>query len=137
MTVGMTAVSTHLMFQGDAKAAIELYTSVFPEFSVESMELYVDGEAGAAGLVKEARATFCGQGLVIIDSPIPHEFGFTPAMSIFVEFQDAAALDAAFSRLSEDGAVMMPLDDYGFSRRFGWLADRFGVSWQLNLPHGD
>jgi predicted 3-demethylubiquinone-9 3-methyltransferase (glyoxalase superfamily) len=29
---------------------------------------------------------------------------------------------------------MMPLDNYGFSRRFGWLGDRFGVSWQLNLP---
>ena len=60
MTSGKTAVSTHLMFQGDAKAAIELYKSVFPEFSVASMELYADGEAGAAGLVKEARATFCG-----------------------------------------------------------------------------
>jgi len=31
------------------------------------------------------------------------------------------------------GAVLMPVDDHGFSRRFGWVNDRFGVSWQLNL----
>lgn len=40
----------------------------------------------------------------------------------------------ARTRLSEGGGVAMPLDDYGFSARFGWGIDRFGVSWQLNLP---
>ena len=132
----MMTVSTHLMFQGEAKAAIEFYASVFPGFSVDRMDLYKEGETGSVGLIKEARATLCGQRLVIIDSPIPHEFGFTPAISIFADFRDGAELESAFSRLSEGGEVMMPLDDYGFSRRFGWLADRFGVSWQLNLPHG-
>ena len=45
------------------------------------------------------------------------------------------ALEAVFAQLSEGGKIMMPLDDYGFSKRFGWLSDRFGVSWQLNLPN--
>jgi len=42
-------------------------------------------------------------------------------------------LEGAFGRLSEGGEVLMPLDDYGFSARFGWVRDRFGPSWQLNL----
>ncbi len=62
-----------------------------------------------------------------------HGFGFTPAMSLFVECESEAELDAAFGRLSEGGNVLMPVGNYGFSSRFGWLTDRFGVSWQLNL----
>ena len=54
-------------------------------------------------------------------------------MSLFVECEDDAELSRVFAVLSEGGQVLMPLDDYGFSTRFGWVADRFGVSWQLNL----
>jgi predicted 3-demethylubiquinone-9 3-methyltransferase (glyoxalase superfamily) len=38
-----------------------------------------------------------------------------------------------FAKLSDGGEMLMPLDDYGFSKRFAWVADRFGVCWQLNL----
>ena len=62
-----------------------------------------------------------------------HGFTFTPAMSLFVECESEAELDAAFDRLSDGGKVLMPVGNYGFSSRFGWLSDRFGVSWQLNL----
>ena len=40
---------------------------------------------------------------------------------------------ALLERLAEAGEVLMPLDNYGFSTRFGWVNDQFGVSWQLNL----
>jgi len=70
----------------------------------------------------------------VIDSPAVHEFDFTPSISLFVDFDDQNALETTFAHLSEGGTIMMPLDDYGFSTRFGWLADKFGVSWQLNLP---
>jgi uncharacterized glyoxalase superfamily protein PhnB len=46
---------------------------------------------------------------------------------------DHAELEAAFAALADGGQVFMPLDNYGFSTRFGWLSDRYGVSWQLNL----
>ena len=62
-----------------------------------------------------------------------HAFTFTPSISLFVECESEAEMDATFSRLSDGGGVLMPLDNYGFSTRFGWLTDRFGVSWQLNL----
>jgi predicted 3-demethylubiquinone-9 3-methyltransferase (glyoxalase superfamily) len=50
-----------------------------------------------------------------------------------VECESEAELDEAFNKLSAGGTVLMPLNNYGFSTKFGWLNDRFGVSWQLNL----
>ena len=63
-----------------------------------------------------------------------HAFTFTPSISLFVDFASADELGAAFANLSKGGKVLMPVDNYGFSRRFGWCVDRSGVSWQLNLP---
>ncbi len=80
-----------------------------------------------------AEIDFDGHPLIVIDSSIPHDFAFTPSMSLFVDFDDTAALDRAFEKLADNGDVKMPLNDHGFSRRFGWLTDEFGVSWQLNL----
>ena len=42
--------------------------------------------------------------------------------------------DDAFERLAEGGSVLMPLDNYGWSTRFGWVKDRFGFAWQLDVP---
>jgi uncharacterized glyoxalase superfamily protein PhnB len=55
-------------------------------------------------------------------------------MSLFVDFDSAAALDSAFTQLASGGQIFMPISNYGFSQRFGWCSDRFSVSWQLNLP---
>ena len=130
----MTSVCTHLMFQdGKAQAAIDLYNSVFPGFTVVSIEKHGPDDA-TPGLIKIAKIDFDEHSLIVIDSPIPHKFGFTSSMSLFVDFDEAADLDRAFERLADGGDVMMPLADYGFSPRFGWLTDEFGVSWQLNLP---
>jgi len=60
-----------------------------------------------------------------------HDFSFTPAMSLLVEFDTPAELDPVFAALAEGGRVHMPLAAYPFSNRFGWLQDRFGVSCQL------
>jgi predicted 3-demethylubiquinone-9 3-methyltransferase (glyoxalase superfamily) len=126
-----TSVSTHLMFQGAAGEALELYESVFPEFIVQTQELHDDGDM--KGEVRLAHVRFGDHDLIIFDSPPVHDFTFTPAMSLFVELDDADRLKQAFESLSENGAVTMPLDDYGFSPLFGWLQDRYGVSWQLSL----
>jgi predicted 3-demethylubiquinone-9 3-methyltransferase (glyoxalase superfamily) len=126
-----TSVSTHLMFQGAAGDAIALYRSIFPEFIVQRQELHDDSEM--EGKVRLAYVRFGDHDLIIFDSPPVHNFTFTPAMSLFVEFDNPDQLRKAFEILSENGKVAMPLDDYGFSPLFGWLQDRYGVSWQLNL----
>jgi|TARA_B100001750_G_scaffold213743_1_gene196452 predicted 3-demethylubiquinone-9 3-methyltransferase (glyoxalase superfamily) len=130
----MTKVKTHMMFQGDAKKAVDLYSSAFKDFEVGDVESYGEGEQVVEGLFKLANVSFAGHELIIFDSPPVHDFSFSPSMSIFVDFDTQDELEAAFAKLSEDGEVMMPLDNYGFGRRFGWITDRYGVSWQLNLP---
>src|SRR3954447_882611 len=126
--------ATHLMFTGEASQALELYAAVFPAFRVERLERYGPGEPGAEGTVKRADASLDGHELIVIDSPVRHAFTFTPSVSLFVDCDGREELEAAFAALSAGGQVYMPLDDYGFSSRFGWCSDRFGVSWQLNVP---
>ena len=125
-------VVTQLMFEGKAEEAMTLYVSLFGG-SVTAVEKYGPGEHGKEGSVKRAEFTVGGHRLACIDSPIKHAFTFTPSASLFVECADEAELDRAFATLSEGGGVLMPPGNYGFSRKFGWANDRFGVSWQLNL----
>jgi predicted 3-demethylubiquinone-9 3-methyltransferase (glyoxalase superfamily) len=97
------------------------------------VERWTEGEPGSVGAIKVAVFTLCGREFMCSDSPVKHDFSFTPSSSIFVDFDSATELEHAFGILSEGGQVLMPLDNYGFSQRFGWMNDRFGVSWQLNL----
>ncbi len=131
-----TTVQPFLMFQGEgqADAAMNLYVSLFPEARILDTERYGPGEMGLEGSIKKASFSLAGQTVLCIDSPVRHNFSFTPSFSFFVDCQSAEEVDRLFGALSQDGAIFMALDDYGFSRRFGWVADRFGVSWQINLP---
>jgi predicted 3-demethylubiquinone-9 3-methyltransferase (glyoxalase superfamily) len=122
------------MFEGAAEEAMNLYVSLFPASKVVSIERYVKGEASKEGSVKRAVFELSGTRYQCIDSPIRHEFTFTPAMSIFVDFDDRASVERAYETLSADGQVLMPGGTYGFSQWFAWIQDRYGVSWQLNLP---
>jgi predicted 3-demethylubiquinone-9 3-methyltransferase (glyoxalase superfamily) len=126
------AVLTQLMFEGRAEEAMSLYVSLF-NGSVQRLERYGPGEHGAEGSVKRAEFTLCGHQLSVIDSPIKHAFTFTPSVSLFVECEDEGEFERAASELSAGGTVLMPPGNYGFSRKFTWVNDRFGVSWQLNL----
>jgi len=126
-------VTPFLMFEGKAEAAIDFYKSVFGKFDIRSLERYGAGEPGPEGSVKRAAITVNGQDVMCIDSPVKHGFTFTPAISMFVDCEDEAEIDDLFGKLSEGGQVLMPLNAYPFASKFGWVADRFGVSWQLNL----
>ena len=125
-------IRTHLMFEGSAEEAMNLYVSLFPDSKVVETRRYSEGSH--KGKLQIGSFSLAGREFLCIDSPVKHDFNFTPAMSIFVDFDDERALEKVFAELSIDGEALMPLGHYGFSRRFGWLTDRFGVSWQLNLP---
>jgi predicted 3-demethylubiquinone-9 3-methyltransferase (glyoxalase superfamily) len=127
-------VTPHLMFEGVAEEAMNFYLSLFAGAEIQELSRYGPGEPGAEGSFKRAIFTLGGQELICLESPVKHQFTFTPSISLFVECDSEAELNELFSRLSEGGAVLMPLANYGFSKSFAWVNDRFGVSWQLNLP---
>ena len=129
----MQKITTFLMFEGQAEEAMNFYTSLFNDSAITHITRYGPGEAGAEGSVVHATFTLNGQNFMAIDSNVQHAFTFTPAMSLYVTCETEAEIDTLFAKLSEGGGIMMPLDSYPFSKKFGWLADKFGVSWQLTL----
>lgn len=128
-----TTMMPFLMFVGQAEEAMTSYTALFPDAKIISKEKYGAGDTGKEGTIKQAIFELAGQKVMCTDSPPVHEFTFTPSFSFFVECESEERLDDLFAKLSKDGKVMMPPGDYGFSKKFCWTSDRFGVSWQLNL----
>ena len=109
---------------GSAREAVERYVGLIPNSTITEV-------TGRDGYGQTIRFTLADRPFIAFNSPIAHEFGFTPSMSIFVTCDTPDEVDELFGQLSTDGAVLMPLDDYGFSPRFGWCTDRSGVSWQI------
>jgi predicted 3-demethylubiquinone-9 3-methyltransferase (glyoxalase superfamily) len=122
-----------LMFYGRAEEAVTYYVSLFEDSRILSMEHYGEGEEGGTpGSVRRASFALNGQTFMAIDSSAElHGFGFTPALSLYVDCRSEEEIDRLFAGLA--AKELMPLGDYGFSRKFGWTEDKFGVSWQLNL----
>ena len=127
-------VRPFLMFEGQAEAAMSLYVGLMPASRILDVERYGAGGPGKEGTIKRGLFSVAGQVVQCTDSFVTHGFSFTPSISFMVDCESEAQLETLWVALLEGGSAMMPLDNYGFSRRFGWLADRFGVSWQLNLP---
>jgi predicted 3-demethylubiquinone-9 3-methyltransferase (glyoxalase superfamily) len=126
-------VTTFLMFSGQAKDAMDYYTSIFEQSEIISIQYYGANEAGTEGTVMQAAFSLNGQVFMCMDSSVKHEFSFTPAISLYVTCETEEEIDRLFEKLSQDGNVYMPLTAYPFSAKFGWVGDKYGVSWQLNL----
>ena len=123
----ITAAAPFLMFQGRCEEALTFYAATLPGCRIVSLDRKPDGT------VAMARLSIGGLEILANDSPPVHDFDFTPSTSTFVTVDSADEVDRLTAALGEDGKVLMPANDYGFSQRFGWAQDRFGVSWQINL----
>jgi predicted 3-demethylubiquinone-9 3-methyltransferase (glyoxalase superfamily) len=126
----MSNLMPSLMFVGDqcgrAEEAMELYAATFPESEIVTVKRADHG-------ILHAHARIAGRDVTVMDSPGPHAFTFTPAISLTVELPDEATIDAAWAALEDGATVLMPLGAYDFAEKFGWIQDRFGVTWQLIL----
>lgn len=131
----MGKVLPFLMFQeGKAEEAMKFYTSLISDSEITNIVRYGANESGDEGTVMQAVFKLKGQAFMCIDSNIEHQFTFTPSFSIYVNCDTEEEMNELYQKLLDGGQALMPIGDYGFSNRFGWLNDKFGVSWQLNLP---
>jgi predicted 3-demethylubiquinone-9 3-methyltransferase (glyoxalase superfamily) len=121
------------MFQGAAEEAMTFYMSLFDDAEIRAIVRYGAEGPGVEGSVQHATFTLAGQEYMAIDSNVQHAFDFTPSVSLYVQCESEVEIERLYAVLSENGEPLMPLGSYGFSKRFGWINDRFGVSWQLNL----
>ena len=62
-----------------------------------------------------------------------HEFTFTPSFSFFTTINSEDDFEKIYTELAKESLILMPVDNYGFSKKFVWLQDRFGISWQISL----
>ena len=124
----ITAAAPFLMFTGRCEEALTFYAATLPECRLVSLDRKPDGT------VAMARLAVAGLEIMANDSPPVHAFDFTPSTSTFLTVETVEEVDALAEALGAGGTLLMPPDDYGFSRRFAWAQDRFGVSWQVNCP---
>jgi predicted 3-demethylubiquinone-9 3-methyltransferase (glyoxalase superfamily) len=122
----MRKISTHLWFDKEAKEAAELYVSVFRDAKIRSMAKLSDTPSGTVDLVSiELR----GQEFTLLSAgPL---FKFTPAVSFLVACKTKEEVDALWGELAKGGSALMDLGKYPFSEKYGWVQDRYGLSWQL------
>ena len=113
-----------------AQEALDFYSATFPSFALHSLQHHAEPHDA---LIMLASFSIRGQELMISDSPINHEWGITPGVSFFLDVEDEATLLSFANQLSNEGKVMMPPGNYGFSKQFAWVEDRFGINWQLNV----
>lgn len=143
----MRKITPCLWFDTNCEEAITFYTSAFPNSKISSIQRYPEGVegpmSGMDGKILTAVFELDGHTFQALDGgPL---FKLNPSISFMVNFdpsKDAQAsekLDELWAKLSEGAKVLMPLDAYPFSKKYGWLEDRFGVSWQLILtnPEGE
>lgn len=134
----------HLWFDKEAKEAAEFYTSLFPNSKVTNLTTLHNTPSGDCDIVS---FKLLGYSLMAMSAgPL---FKINPSVSFMVNFdpsQDSPTaggaktrIDAVWAKLSEGGKVLMPLDKYPFSERYGWVQDKYGLSWQLILtnPEGE
>ncbi|HYE23110.1 MAG TPA: VOC family protein [Candidatus Paceibacterota bacterium] len=136
----MQKIVPHLWFDTEAKEAAEFYVSAFENSRIVNITTLHDTPSGDADTV-----AFDLSGYSFMAISAGPYFKINPAISFMLNFdpsRDADAeekLNSLWEKLSEDGTERMPLQEYPFSKRFGWIEDRFGVSWQLILtnPEGE
>ncbi|MRR57064.1 MAG: VOC family protein [Deltaproteobacteria bacterium] len=138
----MQKITPHLWFDKEAKEAAEFYTSIFPNSRVTNLATIreVPTPTGDCDIVS---FELNGHPFMAISAgPL---FKFNPSLSFMVNFDPsrdrnaAENLDVLWEKLAQGGTALMPLDKYPFSERYGWIQDKYGLSWQLILsnPEGE
>jgi predicted 3-demethylubiquinone-9 3-methyltransferase (glyoxalase superfamily) len=140
MATKTQGITPHLWFDNNVKQATEFYCSLFPQSEISNVTVLHDTPSDTpSGDTDIVTFTLAGQPFMAISAgPL---FKFNPSISFIVNFdpsRDPNArenLDKVWGKLSEGGKALMPLQEYPFSKWFGWIEDKYGLSWQLMLTN--
>jgi predicted 3-demethylubiquinone-9 3-methyltransferase (glyoxalase superfamily) len=136
----MQKIVPHLWYDKEAVEAANFYTSIFPNSKITTTTVIKDTPSGDCDIVS---FDIIGHSFQAISAG-PY-FTFNPSISIMVNFDPSldtearSRIDEIWEKLSVGGKVLMPLDKYPFSERYGWIEDKYGMTWQLILtkPEGE
>ncbi len=131
----MQKITPFLWFDNQAEEAMNFYTAIFKNSKTGNISRYDDAGAAASGRPKGSVMTasfqLCGQDFVVLNGG-PH-FKFNPSISFFVILETEAEVDNLWQELTEGGMALMELQKYDWSDKYGWVQDKFGLSWQISL----
>jgi predicted 3-demethylubiquinone-9 3-methyltransferase (glyoxalase superfamily) len=125
----MNKIKPHLWFDKQAREAAEFYVSAFGNGSrIKNISTIHDTPSGG---VETVSFELSGHPFMAISAgPM---FKINPSISFFVQIEPAEEVDRLWNELVRGGQVMMALDAYPWSERYGWLQDRYGLTWQISL----
>lgn len=122
----MQKIAPHLWFDKEAREAAEFYVSVLPNSKITNVTTLYDTPSGDCDVVS---FELSGQPFMAISAgPL---FKFNPSISFHVKCRTKYEVDAMWKKLSKGGTVLMELGSYPFSERYGWVQDKYGLSWQV------
>jgi predicted 3-demethylubiquinone-9 3-methyltransferase (glyoxalase superfamily) len=126
-------ITPFLWFDSNAEEAVKFYSTVFTNTKTKTITRYSDAGSRASGMQKGSVMTISFQieGYEIVAINGGPFLKINPSLSFFVNCQSTDEIDTLWNKLSKNGNVMMPLDNYPFAEKYGWIQDQFGVSWQL------
>jgi len=126
MTTIKQKITPHLWFDKEAKEAAEFYISIFKNSRVKNTTTLHNTPSGSVDLVT---IELLGQEFTLISAgPL---FKLNPSVSFLVACKTKEEVQGIWEKLSEGGAALMELGEYPFSEKYGWMQDRYGLSWQV------
>ncbi len=124
----MQKIIPHFWYDKEAKEATALYVSLFPNSKIQNIKTLKDTPSGDCDMVS---FNLAGQDFMAISAG-PY-FKLNPSISLFAVFDTEAEIEAVWNKLMEGGKALMPYDTYPWAQKYGWLQDKFGLSWQLSM----
>ena len=119
-------ITTHLWFDRQAKDAAKFYAEVFDHCTIKSMQTLSSTPSGDVDIIS----------LDVEDQPFVFisagpDFTMNPSISFLIACATSEEVDKIYNKIREGSTPLMDMGEYAFSKRYTWLIDKFGVSWQI------
>jgi predicted 3-demethylubiquinone-9 3-methyltransferase (glyoxalase superfamily) len=124
----MQKIRLHFWFDKEAKEATAFYVSLFKDSKINNVTTITGTPSGDCDIVTFKLA---GQDFMAISAG-PY-FKINPSISLFVVFDNEKEIETVWNMLIDGGKALMPYQTYPWAQKYGWLQDKYGLSWQLSF----